>query len=100
MNLSIRDAEEADLQALTALKGEDSEGLIRDCLRYAEEGGMRFLVLLLGQQIIGSAWLVFRRPAHWSDGDDLEHLPGIVDLRVAESLRGNGYGSAFVRAIE
>ena len=43
---------------------------------------------------------MFRRPAAWSDAGDTSHLPQIVDLRVKESQRGRGYGSAFIRALE
>jgi GNAT superfamily N-acetyltransferase len=42
----------------------------------------------------------FRRPACWSDANDTQHLPQMVDLRVSELQRGQGFGSAFVRAIE
>jgi GNAT superfamily N-acetyltransferase len=98
--IMVRDAEEADLPALIAIKGDGSEAVHRDCLREAQGGGFRFLVLLRGQEVIGFAWLVSRRPAYWSDANDTQHLPQIVDLEVAESERGQGYGSAFIRAIE
>jgi len=98
--ITVRDAEEADLPALIAIRGDESEAPHRDCLREAQGGGFRYLVLLRGQEIIGLAWLVSRRPAYWSDANDTQHLPQIVALKVAESQRGQGYGSAFVRAIE
>ena len=98
--ITVRDAEEADLPALIAIKGDGSEALHRDRLREAQGGGFRYLVLVRGQEVIGSACLVSRRPASWSDANDTQHLPGIVDLQVAESQRGQGYGSAFIRAIE
>jgi GNAT superfamily N-acetyltransferase len=99
-SITVRDAEEADLLALIAIKGGDSEALHRDRFRDAQSGGFRYLVLLRDQDVIGSACLVSRRPASWSDAGDTQHLPQIVDLQVAESQRGQGYGSAFVRAIE
>jgi GNAT superfamily N-acetyltransferase len=98
--ITVRDAEEADLPALISIKGDDSEALHRDRLRDAQGGGFRYLVLLRDQEVIGFALLVFRRPASWSDANDTQHLPQIVDLQVAESQRGQGYGSAFVRALE
>jgi GNAT superfamily N-acetyltransferase len=98
--MTVRDAEEADLPALLAIRGDGNEAPHRDCLREAQNGGFRYLVLLRGEEIIGVAWLVFRRPAHWSDANDTLHLPQIVALKVAESQRGQGYGSAFVRAVE
>jgi GNAT superfamily N-acetyltransferase len=98
--ITVRDAEEADLPALIAIRGDGAEAPHRDSLREAQGGGFRYLVLLRGQEVIGLAWLVSRRPAHWSDADDTQHLPQIVALKVAESQRGKGYGSAFVRAIE
>jgi GNAT superfamily N-acetyltransferase len=98
--MSVRDAKAADVPALTALKGIGTEALHRDRLRDAQAAGFRYLVLLAHQEIIGFACLVFRRPAYWSDGNDPHHLPQIVDLQVRESLRGQGYGSAFMREIE
>jgi GNAT superfamily N-acetyltransferase len=98
--ITVRDADETDLPALIAIKGDGSEALHRDRFREAREGSYRYLVLLRGHEVIGFALLLFRRPASWSDANDTEHLPGIVDLQVAASQRGQGYGSAFIRAIE
>lgn len=98
--LTVRDAEEADVPALTAIKGDGTEVLHRDRLHDAQGTGFRYFVLLVDQEIIGFACLVFRRPAYWSDANDTHHLPQIVDLQVKESQRGQGYGSNFVRAIE
>src|SRR5207248_4313460 len=36
----------------------------------------------------------------WTTASDTLHLPQIVDLQVAESQRGQAYGSAFLRAIQ
>lgn len=98
--ITVRDAVEADVIALTAIKGEGSEALHRDRLRDAHDSGFRYLVILADQEIIGFACLVFHRPLYWSDAGDAQHLPQIVDLQVKESHRRKGYGSAFVRAIE
>lgn len=98
--ITVRDAEEADVPALTAIKGDGTEVLHRDRLRDAHGIGFRYLVLLEDQEIIGFACLVIRRPAYWSDSNDTHHLPQIVDLQVKESRRGQGYGSHFVRAME
>ena len=98
--ITVRDAEEADLPALIAIKGNGTEVLHRDCLREAQGAGFRYLVLLRSQEVIGFAWLVFRRPVYWSDANDTQCLPQIVDLQVAESQRGHGYGSEFLRTLE
>jgi GNAT superfamily N-acetyltransferase len=99
-SITVRDGEEADLPALVAIKGEGTELLHRDRLREVQSGGFRYLVLLRGQAVIGFALLISRRPASWLDANDTQHLPQIVDLQVAESQRGQGCGSAFIRAIE
>ena len=98
--ITVRDAEEADVPALTAIKGDGSEVLHRDRLRDAQGTGFRYFVLLADQEIIGFACLVIRRPAYWLDASDTQHLPQIVDLQVNESHRGNGYGSDFIRVME
>jgi GNAT superfamily N-acetyltransferase len=98
--ITVRDAEEADVPALKAIKGDGIEVLHRDRLRDAQCTGFRYFVLLADQEIIGFACLVIRRPAYWSDANDTHHLPQIVDLQVKESQRGQGYGSYFVHAIE
>ncbi len=99
-HITVRDAEEADVPALAAIKGGGTEVLHRDRLRDAQGAGFRYLVLVVDQACIGFACLVIRRPSYWSDAGDTQHLPQIVDLRVAEAHRGQGYGSEFVRAIE
>src|SRR5690349_13935870 len=98
--ITVRDAEQADVPALTAIKGAGSEALHRDRLRDARGSGFRYVVLVVDQELIGFACLVMRRPAYWSDADDTQHLPQIVDVQVKGSYRGRGYGSYFVRAIE
>jgi len=96
----VRDAEEADVPALTAIKGDAGAALHRDRLRESQGSGFRYLVLQVDQEIIGFACLVFRRPSNWSDAGNTQHLPQIVDLLVNESHRGRGYGSTLVRTIE
>ena len=96
----MRDAEEADVPALTAIKGDGSEVLHRDRLRDAQGTGFRYLILLVDQEILGFGCLVIRRPAYWSDAGDTHHLPQIVDLQVNKSHRGHGYGSDFIHIIE
>jgi GNAT superfamily N-acetyltransferase len=100
MMIHVRDALEADLPAMTAIKGEESEAIHRDRLHDAGGSFLRYLVLLADQKVIGFACLVFRRPPHWSDADDTQHLPQIVDLEVKESFRGRGCGTEFMHQIE
>ncbi|MBZ0289934.1 MAG: GNAT family N-acetyltransferase [Anaerolineae bacterium] len=100
LRITVRDAQPADVPALTAIKGQGSEAVHLDRLRDARGGECRYLVLLMTDQIIGFCCLVLRRPAHWSDADDRDHLPQIVDLQVLESQRGRGFGSAFIHAME
>ena len=98
--ITVHDAEEADVTALTSIKGEGSEAVHRDRLRDASEASLRYLVLRSDREIIGFVCLVFRRPLYWSDAGDTQHLPHIIDLQVKKSQRRKGYGSVFVRAIE
>jgi len=98
--ISVRDAEAADVLTLTAIKGAGSAALHRDRLRDANDSDIRYLVLLVDQEIMGFACVVFRRPAYWSDAGDPQYLPQIVDLQVKESQRRKGYGSTLVRAME
>lgn len=98
--MTVRAATPVDLPALIAIKGADSEAIHRDRLGDAQAPSFRYLVLVVEGAVIGFACLVMRRPAYWSDGDDLTHLPQIVDLQVAAAQRGRGYGTAFIRAME
>jgi ribosomal protein S18 acetylase RimI-like enzyme len=98
--ITIRDAESADVPTLTALKGEGSEAVHQDRLRDAASPSFRYLVVLVDGELVGYGCLVFSRPAHWSDAADAEQLPQMVDLRVAESHRGQGCGSALNGAME
>lgn len=97
-SLSVRDATEADLDALMRLK--PSLAVHRDRLRDADQPGFRYLVLELDQDVIGFVCLVFVRPRYWSDGESGEHLPTAIDFHVDSSLRSRGYGSFFLREVE
>lgn len=96
--IRVRDAEAADLPALTAIRS--PEALHRGRLRDAQSSHLRYLVLVSDQEIVGFGSLVFRRPPLWLNADDKQHLPQIVDLYVAETQRGKGYGSQAIQAIE
>ena len=98
--VSVRAAVQADIPALTDIKGSGSEAIHRDRLRDAQDAGFRYLVLLAERELIGFACLVSRRPSYWSDADDMQHLPQIIDVQVKESHRGQGYGSDFIHALE
>jgi GNAT superfamily N-acetyltransferase len=100
IQVKIRDALEADIPILTALKGAGTEIIHRDRLRDARDSSFRYLVLIVDETIIGFACLVSRRPSYWSDANDEQHLPQIVDLLVKESQRGHGYGSEFIHLLE
>jgi GNAT superfamily N-acetyltransferase len=100
IQIRVRDATGGDIPTLTDIKGVGTEIIHRDRLRDAQHTGFRYLVLLLDNALIGFACLIGRRPSYWSDANDVEHLPQIVDLQVRESHRGKGCGSAFVRALE
>jgi ribosomal protein S18 acetylase RimI-like enzyme len=94
----VRDAEEADLPALTAIR--PPEAIHRGRLRDAQHPDFRFLVFIVNEETIGFSCLVFRCPLSWSTADDKEHLPQIVDLHIAEAYRGRGYGSEAIHAME
>jgi GNAT superfamily N-acetyltransferase len=98
--ISVRDAQLADLAALVAIKDSGSEVEHHDRLRDAQAGYLRYLVLLLNQTVIGAVCLVFHRPPGWSDAADTQHLPQLVDLKVLPAYRGKSYGTAFISAIE
>ena len=98
--IQVREAVEADIPALTHIKGTGSEAIHRDRLRDSQDPGFQYFVLLVDRDILGFACLVKRRPPYWSDADDTQHLPQIVDLQVKESHRGHGYGSHFIHALE
>jgi GNAT superfamily N-acetyltransferase len=98
--IHVRKALEADLPALTDIKGYGSETIHHDRLRETGGSFLHYLVLLADQEVIGFACLVFRRPSSWSDADDTQHLPQIVDLEMKDSFRGKGYGTEFMHQME
>ena len=88
--LTVRDAETADIPALTAIKGTGSNVLHRDRLDDAQRSDIRYRMLVVNQAVIGFACLVLHRSASWSDADDTQHLLQIVDLQVQAAQRGRG----------
>lgn len=98
--LHVRDARPEDIPALTTIKGVDTEACHRDRIRDAQSPGFRYLVLQKGKDVIGFACLVFQRPSSWSDADDPEHLPQMVDLEIEETCRNRGYGAYLIQSLE
>lgn len=98
--VTIRDAVEADLPALVAIKGAGSEALHHDRLSDALSSGFRYLVILAGEELVGFGCLVIQRPHYWSDGGDTQYLPCIIDLQVEKTRRSQGFGSQLIRQIE
>jgi GNAT superfamily N-acetyltransferase len=96
INLTFRPALSSDLTTLTAIKGAGSQAVHLDRIQDAIQGDLQYWVLTLDGELIGYACLAFRRPSYWSDAGDETRLPQIVDLTVADSHRGRGYGSHFV----
>ena len=99
-HIAVRDAEEAEVSALTAIKGEGSAAVHRDRLRDAQDANIRYLVLLADREIVGFASLVFHRPSYWSAADGTERLPQSIDVQAQESQRRKGYGSALIEPME
>lgn len=97
-NLTVRAATAADLGVLMRLK--PSMAVHRDRLRDASRPDFRYLVLELDHSVIGFVCLVFIRPRYWSDGESTEYLPTAIDFQIDPALRGRGYGSFFLRAVE
>ena len=95
-DLRVRDASEADVENLCALRYVASPAIHLDRLRDARNGDLRYLLIENASQIVGFGVLVFRRPTSWSDAGDASNLPQIVDLFVAEKQRGQGIGSFFI----
>ena len=98
--LQIRDARSTDLDDLASIRYADQRAIHRDRLRDAALGHLRFLVAEVGRQVVGFGLLVFSRPATWPDAGREDHLPGILDLYVAEVHRGRGVGTAIIGQME
>jgi len=82
--ITVRDAAETDVSALTAIKQPDV--LHQDRVQEAQGSGFRYLVVLCGPELIGFACLVFRRPASWSSANARPEngclfLPGAFSTR-------------------
>ena len=97
-SLILRDAEDTDVLVLAAIRS--SEALHQGRLRDARNLDLRYLVILLDRTIIGFVSLVFRRPVSWANASDTTHLPQIVDLYIAETWRGQGYGTQTIHQLE
>ncbi len=93
--LTVRDAAEADIAALTGIKGAGSETVHSRRLNDARAGDIRYLVVLLEEEPIGFGVLVLRRP-----DEDSHNLPEVDDLEIKDTLRGRGYGTALLSAME
>jgi GNAT superfamily N-acetyltransferase len=100
MKIKVRDAIETDIPILTSIKGPTSEVIHSDRLRDAQNANFRYLVMTVDENVIGFACLVYQRPSYWSDANDKQCLPQIVDLQIEEAHRGRGYGSAFIYQLE
>lgn len=98
--LILREATADDIPALLAIRSEGGEAHYRGRLRDAESPDFRYLVLVRDQEVIGFVCLVFRRPPSWGNVDDVKHLPQIIDLYVADSQQGQGYGTAAIHLLE
>ena len=98
--VTIRKAIETDIPMLVSIKGAGSEIIHQDRLRDAQEESFDYFVLLAEERVVGFACLVYRRPKYWSDAQDENYLPQVVDLQIEEAHRGRGYGSEFLRLLE
>jgi ribosomal protein S18 acetylase RimI-like enzyme len=97
-SITVRDASEADVPALAAVRS--SEALHRGRLRDAQRADFRYFVILRDQVVIGFLSLVFRRPPSWSNSRDEQHLPEIIDFHIVEAQRGQGFGSQAIAFLE
>lgn len=96
----VRDARPTDLEGLASVCYGDRPAIHRDRLRDAALRHLRFLVAELDGELIGFGLLVFSRPTTWPDAGTTGLLPGILDLHVAEMVRGQGIGTAMIRRME
>lgn len=98
--LSVREANETDLPGLLAVRYAATPGIHLDRMQQAENGDLSYLVIERASEIVGFCVLVFRRPPGWSDAADPTRLPQMIDLFVAEAVRGQGVGRFFIAQIE
>jgi GNAT superfamily N-acetyltransferase len=97
--VKIRDAAEADIPLLKALK--NPAALHRDRIREASSGEFRYLVVEDEHgRILGHACLVFSRPPAWPPDPEDIHYPRIIDLLVSPSNRRQGIGRFFVEEMK
>ena len=94
-SLTIREAREADVPQLAAVK--PTEAMHRERLATAAAGHIRYLVAMLDGQVVGFAVLALEQPAGWPPVGPLTLL---LDVLVLPSCRGGGIGTALVRAAE
>lgn len=99
-HLAVQDAMEADIAALTAIKGAGTETVHVRRLNDARARSSRYLVLLLEEEPIGFCRLALCEPRHDAHTGDSPYLPSVDDLEIKETLRSRGYGTAFLSAIE
>jgi GNAT superfamily N-acetyltransferase len=99
-HLAVRDAVEADIAALTEIKGAGTETVHIRRLNEVRARNSLYLVLLLEEEPIGFCRLVLDDPGHDASTDDSPYLPSVDDLEIKEFLRGRGYGTNFLSAIE
>ncbi len=95
MDIRVRDATEADIAALTAIKG--TKALHRDRIRQADGATWRYLVGEVEGEVAALGCLLFGQPVLWPT---VKQLPRMIDLCVRPDVRGRGIGSAFIRRLE
>ena len=93
--VTVRDAVEADLDALQALSG--TRAMHADRIREALLGWMQYLVAEVQGRAVGFGLLVYTVPPDW---DRSEHAPLVVNLYVLSDCRSRGVGSAILREME
>jgi GNAT superfamily N-acetyltransferase len=93
--IRIRTAEPDDVEALAQIKS--GPGLHRD--RIAAQVPGRLYVFVAGQdeKLCGFGMLVLDQVPDWPE---VQPLPQIIDLFVADDARGRGVGSALIGAME
>jgi GNAT superfamily N-acetyltransferase len=96
--ITVREARADDLSALCQVRYRDKPLIHRDRIEASDGRTMQYYVVELAHEIVGFGLLLLERPPTWSD--PLESFPILVDLFVAEHVRGQGAGSALVRHME
>lgn len=96
----IRDAVQADLAGLAAIRYADRPAIHRDRIRDANGQGMRYLVSERHNRILGFGLLLLERPPLWSDSEEKAYFPVMIDLFTAEPYRSQGIGTALIHTME